>query len=86
MSDQLSEEELREIENLKKTVMNRVLTKEAYERLARLKLVNADLANQLELYLLQLYQNNQIKGMITDEQIKNILSTINKKREFKILR
>ncbi|MBS3052486.1 MAG: DNA-binding protein [Candidatus Aenigmarchaeota archaeon] len=86
MNDELNEEESREMENLKRTVMNRVLEKEAYERLARLRLVNPNLANHLEMYLLQLYQNDQIKGIITDDQLKKILSSINTKRDFKIIR
>ncbi len=86
MNDYINEQELKEIERMKKTVMGRILTKEAYERIARLKLVKAELSNQLELYLLQLYQNGQIKNMITDDQIKNILSTISSKKEFKIRR
>lgn len=78
--------EMERIEKLKKTVMSRILSKEAIERLGRLKLVKPELANQLELYLLQLYQNGQIKGVITDEQIKTILNSLTKKKDFKIKR
>ncbi|MEM5807265.1 MAG: DNA-binding protein [Candidatus Aenigmatarchaeota archaeon] len=76
----------KEIERIKKIVLSRVLTKDANERLARLKLVKPDLANQLELYLVQLYQTGQIKSIINDEQIKNILSQITEKRQFNIRR
>ncbi|MEM5801323.1 MAG: DNA-binding protein [Candidatus Aenigmatarchaeota archaeon] len=76
----------KEIERIKKIVLSRVLTKDANERLARLKLVKPDLANQLELYLVQLYQAGQIKSIINDEQIKNILSQITEKRQFNIRR
>ncbi|MBU5688932.1 MAG: DNA-binding protein [Candidatus Aenigmarchaeota archaeon] len=76
----------KEIERIKKIVLSRILTKDANERLARLKLVKPDLANQLELYLVQLYQAGQIKSIINDEQIKNILSQITEKRQFNIRR
>lgn len=79
-------EKIKEIERVKKIVLSRILTKEANERLARLKLVKPDLANQLELYLVQLYQAGQIKSIINDEQIKNILSQITEKRDFRIRR
>jgi programmed cell death protein 5 len=85
--DELNEiERQKEIERIKKIVLSRILTKEANERLARLKLVKPELANQLELYLVQLYQAGQIKTVITDEQIKNILSQIAQKRNFRIRR
>lgn len=79
-------EEMQKIEQMKKEVMHKILSKEASERLGRLKLVKPDLANKLELYLLQLYQNGQIKSVITDEQIKTVLESITKKKEFRIKR
>jgi len=79
-------EELQHIERLKRIVLSKILTKEASERLARLKLVKNELANQLELYLVQLYQTGQIKSVITDDQLKNILSQISSKRDFRIRR
>lgn len=78
--------EMEMIEKMKKTVMSKILTKDAIERLGRLRLVKPELAEQLELYLLQLYQNGQIKETITDDQIKTILNAITKKKEFKIRR
>jgi len=75
-----------EVERIKKIVLSRILTKEANERLARLKLVKPDLAKQLELYLVQLYQAGQIKSIINDDQIKNILSQITTKKQFNIRR
>lgn len=77
-------EELERIERIKKIILRKLLTKEAVERLGRIKLVKPELANQLELYLVQLYQSGQIKSMITDEQIKSILETISNKRKFRI--
>jgi len=78
--------QLQELEKLKKVVMRKILTKEAIERLGRIRLVKPELATQLELYLLQLYQSGQIKNTIDDAQLKQILDAITKKKKFKIKR
>lgn len=82
--DQL--EQMQEIERVKKIIMRKILTKEAIERLGRIKLVKSDLATQLELYLVQLHQAGQIKGVIDDEQLKKILNSLTSKKDFKIRR
>ncbi len=79
-------EELQKIEVMKKAVLKKVLTKEATERLGRIKLVKPDIANQLELYLVQLYQSGKIQTMLSDEQIKMILEQISAKPKFRILK
>mgnify|MGYP001564370735 CR=1 FL=1 len=79
-------EELQKIEVMKKAVLKKVLTKEAAERLGRIKLVKPEIANQLELYLVQLYQSGKIPSMITDEQLKMILEQIGTKQKFRILK
>jgi len=79
-------QQLQELERLKKTVMRKILTKEALERLGRIRLVKPNLATQLELYLLQLHQDGQIKSIIDDSQLKNILESLTGKKKFKIIR
>ena len=79
-------EELQKIEVMKKMVLKKILTKEATERLGRIKLVKPEIANQLELYLVQLYQSGKIPSMITDEQLKMILEQIGTKQKFRILK
>jgi programmed cell death protein 5 len=79
-------EELQELEKIKKVVIGKMLTKEAVERLGRIRLVKPDLAAQLELYLVQAYQTGEIKTTIDDDRLKQILNAIVKKRNFKILR
>jgi len=73
-------EQMQQMENMKKTVLRKILEKEALERLGRLKLVKPDLANQLELYLVQLYQSGQIQNTITDSDIKMILESLTTKK------
>lgn len=79
-------EEMKEIEALKKVVMRKVLTKDALQRLGRIKLIKPELAEQLELYLLQLYQGEQIKTVIDDSQLKKILESLTNKKRFNIIR
>ena len=79
-------EQLQQMEIMKKAVLKKILTKEATERLGRIKLVKPEIANQLELYLVQLYQSGKIGNMITDDQLKTILEQIATKQKFRILR
>jgi len=79
-------EQLQELEKLKKVVMGKILTKEAVERLGRIRLVKPELAAQLELYLLQAYQSGEIKTIIDDARLKQILDAIVKKKKFRIVR
>jgi len=79
-------EELQKLEALKKIILKKILTKEATERLGRIKLVKPEIANQLELYLVQLYQAGKINTIITDEQLKTILEQIATKQKFRILK
>jgi len=79
-------EELQKMETMKKAVLKKILTKEATERLGRIRLVKPEIANQLELYLVQLYQTGKIGSMITDEQLKMILEQTATKQKFRILK
>jgi DNA-binding TFAR19-related protein (PDSD5 family) len=63
-------EQAQQIENLKKKILDKILTKEAMERLSRVRLVNPQLSLQVELYLVQLFQAGKIKGIINDTKIK----------------
>jgi len=86
MNEEISLEELKRIEELKKIILKKILTKEAFERLGRIKLVKPELASQLELYLVQLYQAGKLKENISDEQLKMILETLTSGKSFKIIK
>lgn len=75
-----------QFEQMKKVLMAKILTKEAYERLSRVRMVNPHLAAQVELYLLQVYQQGKLQNRITDEQLKQVLQTVSEKKEFTIRR
>jgi len=78
--------QLKKIDEMKRQLMAKMLTKEALERLARVKSINEDLAGQAELYLLQIYQSGKLRDKITDEKLKDILRLLNQKREIRIKR
>jgi len=79
-------QQLQELEKLKKVVIRKILTKEAIERLGRIRLVKPQLATQLELYLLQAYQTGEIKTIIDDAKLKQILDALVKKKKYTIKR
>ncbi len=78
--------QLKQIEEMKRQLMSRLLTKEAFERLGRVRSVNPQLASQAEFYLLQAQQAGQLKGAVDDEQLKEILKALSEKRDFNIKR
>lgn len=82
----ISPEQMSQVEQMKKTLLRQILSKEALERLGRVRIANPSLAAQLELYLIQLYQAGQLKGAVDDEKLKQILDLLTKKREWKIRR
>lgn len=83
LPDAMQQEEL---EKIKKEALRSILTKEAMERLGRVRLVNPLLTQQIELYLLQLYQTGQLKEKIDDAKLKEILTMLSKKKKFSIKR
>jgi programmed cell death protein 5 len=86
MEEQVSPEQMKQIEDMKNLLMKRLLSKQAIERLGRIRLVKPELASQIELYLIQLYQAGKLKGEISDGQLKTILDLLTTKKEFKIIK
>lgn len=79
-------EQQKELEKIKKKALNEILTSNARERLNRVKLTNPDLVNQIETYLVRLYQTGQIKRKINESQLKKILRESREKKDWKIKR
>ncbi|MEM5766343.1 MAG: DNA-binding protein [Candidatus Aenigmatarchaeota archaeon] len=86
MNEEISPENLKKIEEMKRTILKKILSKEAIERIARVKLVKPELVNELELYLIQLYQAGKIKEEISEGQIKMILEKLAEEKKFKIIK
>jgi programmed cell death protein 5 len=76
-----------QLEIKKQEILRQILTTEARQRLANIKMVKPEFAEQLELQLIQIAQTGRIPLPINDEQLKMILAKIqSQKREFKIRR
>ena len=83
--EQMSPEQMKQLEEMKKKVLTSILDREAFERINRIKLVNSQLANQVELYLIQLFQAGKIQDQVTDEQMKQMLQMLQAgKKDFNI--
>ncbi len=81
------EEERRRLEAERAAVLRVILTPEARQRLANLKIARPDVAESVENYLFQLAKSGRIKSQITDDVLKEILIRIMPpKREVKIQR
>ena len=79
-------QQMQQLEQAKRQLLGTMLTKDAFERLGRVRSVNPQLAAQAELYLLQLYQTGRLKQMITDEKMKEVLNVLSEKKDFSIKR
>lgn len=76
-----------ELELQKQALLRNILTPEARQRLANLKMVRPEFTDQLELQLIQLAQQGKLPIPLTDEQLKQILVQLQgRKRETKIRR
>jgi len=71
----------------KEMMLKQVLSSEARLRLNNVRMVKPDLADLVENYILNLTVQGKITGQISDEQLKQILSSTQQpKRDFKINR
>ena len=85
MAQQRLEEQQRQIENQRQGILKGILTNEARERLANIKLAKPDYAMALENQLIQLAQTRRVADKITDDQLRQLLQQLTKtQRESKI--
>ena len=87
LQEQQRAEAQRRLELQKQSLMRRILTPKARQRLANLKMVRPEFASQLEVQLIQIAQQGRIGLPITDDQLKEILSRLQRsRREIRIRR
>ncbi|HDI74122.1 MAG TPA: hypothetical protein ENF57_03845 [Candidatus Korarchaeota archaeon] len=79
------EEVARELQKID-AIVKQLLTNEAWQRLKRVELVKPDLANEVKLYLVQLYTSGRLARRLTDEELKALLAQLSDrgKRDFNI--
>jgi DNA-binding protein len=73
---QAQAEQARQFEAQKQAMLRQILTPEARDRLANVKLASPELANTVEMQLIQLAQSGRLKGMVNDDMLRNILRQI----------
>jgi programmed cell death protein 5 len=72
---------------MKEGVLRMALTSEARQRLANVKMVKPEIANSIEEYIVQLASNGRLKRVIDDDQLKQMLLSLQeRKRDIKIRR
>ena len=82
-----SQEKDSQLKAQKEMMLKQVLSGDARLRLNNVRMVKPDLAELVENYILNLSVQGKISGQISDEQLKQILSSAQQpKRDFKINR
>ena len=83
----ISQEKNSEQKTQKEMMLKQILSPDARSRLNNIRMVKPDLANLVETYLVNLAAQGKMSGQISDEQLKQILLSIQQpKRDFKINR
>ncbi len=88
MGSQESQEEAEEqVEAQKKALLRKIMTSDARERLARVKMARPEIAEGIESQILMLANRGAVQGKIDDETLKKLLKKItDNKREINIKR
>ncbi len=73
------------VDQHKSAILREILTPEARERLANIRLAKPQTAEGVEVQLIQLAQSGRLQSKVTDDQLKELLRTLKgKERETKI--
>jgi len=71
----------------KENILKQILSSEARMRLNNIKMVKPELSSHIEQYLIGMASQGKVRSPLTDDQLKQILSSIQQpKRDFKINR
>ncbi|MBR2254318.1 MAG: DNA-binding protein [Candidatus Methanomethylophilaceae archaeon] len=81
------QEQAKQVEMQKQSVLRQIMTPEARDRLNNIKLANPQLADSVEMQLIQLAQSGRLRDVIDDAMLKKLLAQIiPQKREITIER
>ena len=81
------QEQAKQIEAQKQSILRQIMTPEARDRLANVKLANPNLAASVENQIIRLYQGGRLQQQITDAMLREILqSMVPQEREIHIER
>ena len=85
-AQEAQEEQKATLEAQKQSILRQILTEEARQRLANIKLVRPQVAEAVEMRLIQLAQQGSLSAKLTDEQLKEILTVLSEKKKTTIKR
>ena len=79
--------ETQERKMMREAALRMALTSEARQRLANVRMVRPDLSNAVEEYVIQLVSSGKLRSAVDDDQVKQMLATLQgKKRDITIRR
>ena len=81
MPDEEQVEKARQVDAQKQAILRKILTQEARQRLANIKMVKPEFAEQIELQLIQLAQTGRVKIPLDDSQLKEVLKRLQGQRK-----
>ncbi len=85
--EQRRSQQQQQVERQKQSIIRKILTPEARQRLTNIRMVKPEFAEELEMQLIQLAQSGRLQGTVTDEQLKKTLEQLQgQRREIKIRR
>ncbi len=85
LEDQVREQQIADAQAQKEAILRQILTPEARARLSNIRMVKPQVAEQIEMQLIQLASSGRLRARVTDEQLKKLLQQITgQERERKI--
>ena len=73
---QAAEDQRRQMEIQKQAILRQILTPDARDRLANIRVANPQMAESVEIQLIQLAQSGRIQGVINDAMLRDILRKV----------
>jgi len=71
-----AKERAKQMEIQKQAVLRQILTPDARDRLANVRMANPEISNMVEMQLIQLAQSGRLAGMINDDMLRDILRRV----------
>lgn len=75
------EKKSRQVKAMKKQLLRKALTKEARERLGRIRAANEEKAEKVEKLVLTLWKSGRIQGKVNDQKLKKLLKEISSREK-----
>ncbi len=86
LKQQEEENQALEMEDKMQSILKSILTEEAKQRLSNVRLVNKELYTRAFQAIMGLVQKGMVQGKLNEEQVKEILRHLNKRRDINITR